>query len=103
MDARLFRLGDHSGAKNLTKGIVGKPLRTADSSKTVSKRTGHVGVNKHSKFVNTMDNTQESTLHGHSNDSGENHSDSDSEHFSNNLEHQNLLSTIVYQQIAVKN
>jgi len=104
MDARLFRLADHSGAKNVAKGIVGKPVRTADSSKTVSKCTGHIGANKRSKFVNTMDNSQESTLHGHSNDSGGNPSGlSDGEHFSNNPEHQNLISPIALQQMAVKN
>ena len=88
----------------MAKDIGGKPVGTADSSKTVSKRTGHIGANKRSKFVNTMDNSQESSLHGHSNDSGGNPSSlSDGEHFSNNSEHQTLMSPIALQQMTVKN
>lgn len=103
MDAQLFRLGDHSGAKNQAKGNVGKPGRTADSSTTVSKCTGQVGAKKRSKLVNIKDKTPESTLPGHFDNSGENTSGSDGGLFSNILEHQKAISHIAHQPMLVKN
>jgi hypothetical protein len=102
MDARLFKLGDHSGAKNKGKGIVGKHIQTVNSSTPVSKCSGQIRTTKHCKFVNTRDNTPESTICGLSGDSG-NPSGSNGELFSNNLECQDMMSPIPQQQTPVKN
>jgi len=57
MDARLFRLGDHSGAKNQAKGNVGKPVRTADSSTTVSLPKGlKIKMQYWSRLTGVIDN-----------------------------------------------
>lgn len=98
MDARLFKLADHSGTKNKGKGIMAKNRQTVNPPTTASKRSGQITA-KHSNFVNLMDGNQASTVGGHFSDSG-NPSGSGSERFGNNFEHEDLMSPIPHQQMS---